>query len=150
MPGNQSGNIHPELENSLRGHLTQYSDIQAAYVFGSRASGSAREDSDIDVAILLSPKDDTEERFSRRLELTRTLNDHLAPKVDVVILNDAPPLLQQEVIRNGRIICDHDRNARIDFEVRVGKINADLRPAREFYRNAMFDELRKEGLGGQR
>jgi len=70
--------------------------------------------------------------------------------VDVVILNTAPPTLQHQVLRYGRLIYEGDRQARIEFEVRAGKIYADLKPMREFFANALFREIEEGELGGRR
>jgi hypothetical protein len=141
--------VSPETSEKLRACLGEQADVLVAYVFGSRAEGRSREGSDLDVAVLLSTEN-AQERFERRLDLLSKLPDVCECEVDVVVLNDAPPLLQQEAIKNGRVIIEADRRARVDFEVEVGKINADLGPVRRFYRRALFEEIKKEGLGGDR
>lgn len=141
--------IGPAAADKLRAHLGEQADVLVAYVFGSRAEGRSRDGSDLDVAVLLST-DDVQERFERRLDLLGELGDVCECEVDVVVLNDAPPLLQQEAIKHGQVVHESDQRARVDFEVRVGKINADLRPVRRFYRKALFQEIKEEGLGGRR
>jgi hypothetical protein len=52
--------------------------------------------------------------------------------VDVVILNDAPPLLAYEgVIRSGRLLFEKDKLARIQFEVRAFQEYLDTAPLRK-------------------
>lgn len=39
-------------------------------------------------------------------------------QTDLVVLNDAPPRLQHQVLKHGRRIFERDRAARVEFEVR--------------------------------
>src|SRR5262245_8794448 len=79
--------------------ILEASGARLAYLFGSVANGKERLDSDLDVAVLFSneiPKERYGEIQVRLLTelvgLTHT-ND-----VDLVILNDAPPLLSFQVV----------------------------------------------------
>lgn len=70
-----------ELEldiKSLVDYLATQPDVLAAYLFGSYATGKARPQSDVDVAVLLSEADDLE-RFERRLRLIGEIVDYLQP-----------------------------------------------------------------------
>ena len=115
---------HPTELNieALAAYLTAQPDVLAAYLFGSYARGDARPDSDVDLAVLLSTTDEME-RFERRLELIGAVGEALGRRsADVVVLNDAPPLLTHQVLTHGRLIAERDRMARVEFEVRAGKI----------------------------
>jgi hypothetical protein len=46
-------------------------------------------------------------------------------------------------------VYEQDREARVTFEVRAGKVYADLGPQREFFRRALFREVKEVGLGGR-
>jgi hypothetical protein len=67
-----------------------------------------------------------------------------------VILNNASSVLQHEVLRNRHVIYERSRMARVDFEVRAGKIYADEQPHRDFFMQAIFAELREGRFGGRR
>ena len=81
-----------ELTADLAARLEAEPDIAVAYLFGSRARGNARPNSDVDVAVLLDGGVDT---HRRQLDLMATLGAN----VDLVILNDAPPALGYRVLR---------------------------------------------------
>jgi uncharacterized protein len=81
--------------------------VVAAYLFGSRARGTARRGSDIDVAVWLDPRLGPRERLDRQLALAADLEGR-AGDVDVVVLNDAPPLLRHRVLRDGIVILDRE------------------------------------------
>jgi predicted nucleotidyltransferase len=130
--------------------LAAQPDVLAAYLFGSYATGKARPESDVDVAVLLSGTDDLE-RFERRLRLTGEVEETLGRRpADVLVLNDAPPLLAHQVLRHGRLIFERDRAARVEFEVRTGKIYADLQPMYEYHSRDLFQKIREVGLSGRR
>jgi uncharacterized protein len=81
--------------------------VVAAYLFGSRARGAARRGSDIDVATWLDPRLGPRERLDRQLALAADLEGR-AGDVDLVVLNDAPPLLRHRVLRDGIVILDRE------------------------------------------
>jgi len=56
--------------------------------------------------------------------------------VDVVILNTALPILQHQVLVSGQLLYERDRRTRVNFEVRAGKIYADLKPMYDFFERA--------------
>ena len=76
--------------------------ISLAYLFGSQADGRSRPDSDVDVAVLLQDGADA----VMDLELADYLSGALRKPVDVVVLNQASPILQHEVIRGGMRIFE--------------------------------------------
>lgn len=130
--------------------LAAQPDVLAAYLFGSYATGRARPESDVDVAVLLSETDDLE-RFERHLWLIGEVEEALGRRpADVVVLNDAPPLLAHQVLMYGRLIFERDRAARVEFEVRAGKIYADLQPMYEYHGRDLLQKIREVGLSGRR
>lgn len=128
-------------------YLARQPDVVCAYLFGSLAKGTVGPRSDVDVAVLLRDGLSPEEMFEQRLQLLVDLDGFSTRKVDVVILNTAPLLLQQQALKHGRLIYERDPLARIRFEVRTRKLYFDLRPLRDFYRQALFREIKEVGLG---
>lgn len=91
-------------------------EIQAAYVFGSTATGRARRDSDVDVAVLLARPVRPDRGLTYRLKLIADLGSALRRSdVDVVILNDAPPLLAHRVLSHGKLVFERSASARVGF-----------------------------------
>jgi predicted nucleotidyltransferase len=139
-----------EWMSSLLEYLAAQPDVVAAYIFGSVAQGRARPQSDVDIAVLLAADLDEETRFDRRLRLGWEVERLIGRQTDLVVLNDAPPLLQHQVLKHGRLIFERDRAARVEFEVRAGQIYADLKPMYDFFTEVLFKEIREVGLGGRR
>ncbi|MBC7249766.1 MAG: DUF86 domain-containing protein [Anaerolineae bacterium] len=128
--------------DALTAYFAVQSDIIAAYLFGSRATGRAREGSDVDVAVLLE-EEDSMARFERRLRLMTEVSDVCGREADVIVLNDAPPILQHQVLKHGRLLYERDRRARIEFEVRAGQIYADLKPMYDFHTRDLIPKKSK-------
>jgi len=137
------------LKAALRDYFSSQQDVIAAYLFGSWVAGKARPDSDVDTAVLLSEEDGVV-RFERRLRLMSEVSDVCGREADVVVLNDAPPLLQDQVLRHGRLIFERDRRSRVEFEVRAGKVYADLKPMYDFHTRDLLQKIKEVGLEGRR
>lgn len=90
--------------------------IVAAWVFGSVARGTASEASDVDIAILggVSPPQKLAEL---PLDLEAELATALAAEVHIVRVERAPTDLIHRVLRDGVLVVDRDRAARVRFEV---------------------------------
>jgi predicted nucleotidyltransferase len=125
-----AGSTEEQLGKALR---ERREGILAAYLFGSQARGDAGLGSDVDVAVLYSEAPPAVlDSPPRRLE--RELEKVLGRTVEVVALNTAPPDLVHRVLRDGRLLLEEDRSARIRFEVRARNEYFDLEPLRRLYR----------------
>lgn len=110
-------------------------DLVAAYLYGSVARGTAGPSSDVDVALLFrTERPRTLEGLPLALEAQ--LERALAAPVQTVVLNEAPVDLVHRVLRDGLVILDRDRSARIRFEVRARNEYFDLLPVLRQYRRA--------------
>jgi uncharacterized protein len=105
----------------------------AVYLFGSVARGEARPDSDVDVGVLFdaAPRATLD---APQFTLEGDLERRLGRRVQVVALNRASADLVHRVLRDGRIVLDADRAARLRFEVRKRNEYFDLAPIRRLYR----------------
>lgn len=87
-----------------------------AYLHGSRATGTHRADSDIDIAAYFG------EQPPRSFDLL------LPPRVDLLVLDDAPLELAGRVAVGGMLLFDDDAVARIRWEAMTRKIYFDELP----------------------
>lgn len=117
--------------------------VAAVYLFGSHAHGRARSDSDVDLGILLdrAVRRNGEERFAARLEVLAHVGGRLGAPADVVILNDAPPLLGRAIVTDGIAVRVYDDAAdhayRRDIQLRA----ADIAPFIERHRRGLLAGL---------
>ena len=114
-------------------------DVISGFLFGSQVDGRAHRESDVDVAVLLRSDLDRRQRFEIRLRLTTEIIAVLHHnEVDVVVLNDAPPLFARSIVLDGkRVYCadaEVDHAFRRDVQLRA----ADLRPFIERGRRALL------------
>jgi len=123
-----------QLEQRVTEELASADDrLVAAYLFGSVARGTDSSSSDIDVGLLLRTAP-SGELNDLRFTLEGNLERALGQRTQVVILNNAPPDLVHRVLRDGRLLLDRDRAARIRFEVRARNEYFDLLPILNRYR----------------
>ncbi len=101
-----------EIIGALRAALEARPEVLEAYLFGSLARGEARAHSDVDVAVYVDPSaiDRSGLGFDSAIgaELMRTLRTN---RVDVAVLNAAPPLLYHRVLRDGIRLCSRNLSA---------------------------------------
>lgn len=122
-----------DVGDVLRDVLQSEERVLAAWLFGSVARGTATEHSDVDVAILLG------RRPTRLRDLQTDLADRLSREtgrdVDLVVLDSAPADLIHRVLRDGVLLSDRDRAARIRFEVQARNRFFDMTPIWNEYRS---------------
>ena len=124
--------------------------VLALYLFGSAAGDRRTRLSDIDIAVLLPDSVPKGEYLDRRLEMTVELMGLLhEDDIDLVILNEAPPLLKHRVVTRGRVVFCRDERARNRFEARVILEYLDFKPVLELQYRYMKRRL-EEGRFGVR
>src|SRR5829696_5447109 len=99
--------------------------ILALLIFGSRARGAERVDSDLDVAVLPGRLDSRARRYLQA-DLAVALAD-LTPegRVDVVLLDEAGDLLRHRILATGRLLICRDPRAWHDFQVATFREHGD-------------------------
>ena len=89
--------------------LADLSSVVCAWLFGSSKDGVVEAGSDIDVGVLFTAKPDLDEMLRVVDALEAAFG---AGEVDLVVLNDASPVLRFEAISGRRIFCrDEERFA---------------------------------------
>jgi len=126
-----------DLEHVLEGA----SGVRLAVVFGSAAGGTARSDSDVDVAVLLDSDDGLP---TLRVALERAV----ARPVDLISLSKAPPLLRFEIARDGRLLVERDPHAWVEFRARAMIDWWDWAPTARIMHSAMRARLDDEARRG--
>jgi predicted nucleotidyltransferase len=128
--------VGDELIAKLKSALDAHPDVIVAYLFGSAARGDLRPSSDVDVAVLVSADPAGPTLSSLHLSLQSDLHEAAHRPVDLVILNQASPDLIHRVLRDGVLLVERDRSARIRFEVSARNEYFDVLPFLNRYREA--------------
>lgn len=162
-----------DLQGRIGDALRERAEVAFAYLHGSRAGGPARRSSDVDVAVYLrdgeqqrraggpggeardgsaqpagSPGDWTEIHGALVRSLGGGADRGGAPQgVDLVLLNRAPPLLSERVLRRGDLLFSRDEPARIRWMVRTKSRYCDLRRAWERLDRVVAERLRSGEFG---
>jgi len=102
---NSSGNAAQAIENALAPNGSVVTTLRAAfphalaiYVFGSRVQGTARADSDLDVAVLVAGYADPLHLWAQ----ANALAEVLGCAVDVLDLRAASTVMQHQILTHGR------------------------------------------------
>jgi predicted nucleotidyltransferase len=115
----------PPLDGAAISRLTAALDrpeVIAAFLFGSQARGSAGPLSDVDVAILHPDGLDARGRLDLHLHLAAAAGAALSTgEVDVVLLNGAPPLLRDRVLRDAVVLIDRDPAVTLRFREQTAR-----------------------------
>ncbi|MBW8875074.1 MAG: nucleotidyltransferase domain-containing protein [Acidobacteria bacterium] len=123
--------------------------ISVLVLFGSRARGTHRPDSDLDVAVLpQSP--DSRARRHLQTDVAVALAD-LAPegRVDVVLLDEADAVLRQRIMETGRVLLNRDDETWKELRVRTMREYGDGEWARRLYREAQRRRLERGEPSGR-
>lgn len=134
-----------QLERAAEFFRTAHGAV-AAYAFGSVPEGRAHGESDLDLAVLLdwNVYPDRRARGNRQVALISALIGALAlNEIDLIILNDAPPLLARRIVREGRRLHSANPESVHDFERDVQLRAADVEPFVRRWRARLLEKLER-------
>lgn len=113
------------IERTLTDFFEEEQSVRLAFLMGSFAKGTARPDSDVDVAALFDRAPD----FMEALDLRERLSALLRREADLVVLNDAGPIIRMQALKTG-IRLFSQKNAYEEFFVRTLNEYDDLKRLR--------------------
>lgn len=128
-----------DLVRTLAQVVATEPDVVLAYLFGSRAHGTPRPDSDLDVAVAYAPHLDGAAREAARRRLVVALADALGAvgeTADVIDLERCGATLAFRAIRDAVPIFVRDARVRVTLEARIARQYDDEAPYRELFRRA--------------
>lgn len=117
-------------------YLKEKYDIKLIYIFGSCAKGTNKKNSDLDIAVLLGG----DYAPFKKLELIGDLIEIFKrDDVDLVVLNEANPVLRHQVIKYGKIIFEESEEVRVNFEVQTLREYMDM----EYFRKVQMEFVKE-------
>jgi len=130
----------------LKALVQRHAQINAAYLFGTAATGKLRPNSDIDVALLLAEPFSHEELETIHTKVLSEIEAAFHREADVKILNTLEHLpLIQEIISKGVLLCDREPEIRKAFVVKKNLEYLDFLPHYERILNVYRERLRQRG-----
>lgn len=132
-----------DAERTLLRYLDEHPEVCFALLYGSRASGTNRPDSDWDVAVYLDEAMDDRARFQWLRQAHAALS---GIQVDLVVLNDAGTLAAHRAI-SGRKLLVRDEVAWVRFFVHTQARYGDEAYYRDLHRRAREQRIREDTFG---
>ncbi len=127
MPGDSLA-----MPSRLEPVFSGYPAIVAVYLFGSASRGTESPRSDIDLGLLLADEWPADGLHRFLGEVAARLEAVTAPRpVDLVLLRAQGPVFCHEVVLEGHLVYEGDRERRIDFESDTIVRALDFRPTLE-------------------
>jgi hypothetical protein len=112
------------------------------YVHGAHARGAQGPLSDLDIAVLLEK--DPSRDLKAELDLLASVQEVCGREdVDLVVLNDAGPIIKDRVARHGRSVYARNERDRVLFEAAAIKEALNFRYFSRVYDDALFRQLRE-------
>ena len=135
---NTESSFLASVQAQMRTVLADFPDITLALLFSSVASGRARSDSDLDIAVLARHP----LGVAPHIALTQALAEKTGRPIDLIDLATAPEPLLGQIVQNGqRILGDDNSYARLIQRHLIEQ--ADFMP----YRNRVLAERRMAWIG---
>lgn len=128
-------------------YLDQDQGILALYLYGSKSMGIDHPRSDLDLALLLKLEVDRGQYSDYRLNYLSKLKTFFEGKLDLVILNQVPPLLQFQVLQKGTLIYDRNPDRRAELELKMLSHYYISKRFYEFHFDELIHRIKENGLG---
>ncbi|MHA1770494.1 MAG: type VII toxin-antitoxin system MntA family adenylyltransferase antitoxin [Candidatus Thorarchaeota archaeon] len=100
--------MKPVIIEAITEALKRADHVIFAYIFGSVARGQTHPHSDLDIAVFLDKYN-----VDEFLEILNNIADIVECEVDLVVLNDAPPLLRLRVVSEGILLFSKNKELTI-------------------------------------
>lgn len=130
--------IEAHILERLRGVFEDYPEIMAAYAFGSRITGSARKDSDYDLAVVSRRG---ESARNRKMDILADLARAGIDNVDLAFLDHGNTLLSREAVRMNELVFQRPEFDRGTFYSHVMRAYFDFMPHLKVQRQAMKERI---------
>lgn len=143
--------LSDEVVDRLREVFAARPAVRGVYVFGSVATNRTWDESDLDLGIVV---DEDEWDSSNKVPLIGECMDAARrDRVDLVVLNDAPLVLQFEAVRPNEILYAADDFDSGGFSSKVLRMYWDFQPhlrrQRKAYKRRLLNEEDRHGESGR-
>ena len=119
------------IEQKIKNLLSSDNNIILVFLFGSYTSGKITSDSDLDIAFYFHKLPDIYTINTLREQLSAAL----ASEVDIVVLNNASPVIKMQVLKNGILLINKDHKIYNTFFLNTVNEYDDLKQTRKEIEN---------------
>lgn len=133
-------------------HIIDYfkgrDEVSALYIFGSAANNKEKDESDIDIAVLINDI----RKGRRTYDSLRKVYFAASPKLsirplDIVMLNTASLFLKHRIIKTGKVLFDRNRKLRVKFTANTIIEYLDYKPIEDICLKAVTNRFRRLTVG---
>lgn len=125
------------------GRIVQFLDqrfgLDTLWLYGSEAEGTAKPDSDVDLAALFRRRTEPLDVFDARADLEEILHR----EVDLVDLDQTSPVLGMQVLQHGQLLVDRDPGRRHTAFGRILGLYEDVKLIRREVERELFRRMRQ-------
>lgn len=118
-----------DIEKKLAGFLSDYPEIAFAYLFGSQATGKATMKSDVDIAFFFNENQQPD--MDQLLQIEDRITSLLKQEIDILVLNNATPVIRMQVLKKGKRIFENVHQSFIRFFIKTVNEYDDLKRVRQ-------------------
>lgn len=129
----------------LRTALDPFPWVRFAYLFGSQARGEARAWSDVDVGVYLNGERPVDDLLELADALCRACGRE---DVQVVVLNHRGPAFLKNVLFDGVLLLERDREERTEWQARSMSEWYEFAPTYQLWREVFWETRRMEARVG--
>lgn len=101
-----------KITENVNKFAAKYEHIKAVYLYGSVCTGRSGPKSDVDVAIISNKEISGWER----IDLETELSNMIGADTDLTVFHQVGPLLQHQILKNGKLVYESDIQERIRQE----------------------------------
>lgn len=131
------------IAHNIQPVLSEFSEVAAAYLFGSAATGKMTAESDIDIAILLDESSPRSKHSTLLKSLFSPLCRALRADVHLLFLNDASYLTRAQVLSKGKLLYTKDHKQLALFRMKSLLLYAEFAPYLEMTRRGLQNKIRR-------
>ncbi|MDW7668788.1 MAG: nucleotidyltransferase domain-containing protein [Bacillota bacterium] len=133
--------MNQEMISKIKEYLKGKDYIIFAYIFGSAVNSKETKYSDVDLAVYTTK---SEIETTEYLGMKRELMDMTSKEIDIVILNNASPLVKKEVFNTGVKLFSKDEEVESNFIVHTYFEYEDMKKYYDMSFKAMVEEVKDE------
>jgi len=141
---NKPNKMIEHLKNHIREIIGLQSFVIAVYIFGSRAIGSMKKGSDLDIAFLMDEVEYCKDPFlaiSPVYMSAAQIGEEFDIQTDVTILNASSIEMAFEILTTGRCIFETNIDRRLEYEAKIRGMYYDFKPFLEELRSKSLNRL---------